>query len=71
GLEFETADRFGAEIEAAGGYAAWEAQMSADPGRWVFRLRVALLIAEAAVRHGAGHPPGSPGRTAGPGPSRS
>jgi hypothetical protein len=57
GLEFETADRFGAEIEAAGSYAAWEAQMSADPGRWVFRLRVALLIAEAAVRCGAGHPP--------------
>jgi len=55
GLEFETADRFGAEIEAAGGYAAWEAQMSADPGRWVLRLRVALLIAEAAVRYGAGH----------------
>jgi len=38
GLEFETADALGAEIEAAGGYAAWEAQMSADPGRWVLRL---------------------------------
>jgi len=61
GLEFETADRFGAEIEAAGSYAAWETQMSADPGRWVFRLRVALLIAEAAVRYGAGQPPGRPG----------
>ena len=56
GLEFETADRFGAEIEAAGGYAAWETQMSADPRRWVFRLEVALLIAEAAVRYGAGRP---------------
>lgn len=56
GLEFETADRFGAEIEAAGSYAAWEAQMSADPRRWVFRLKVALLIAEAAARHGAGSP---------------
>lgn len=52
GLEFETADRFGPEIEAAGSYEAWEAQMSADPARWVFRLRVALLIAEAAVRYG-------------------
>ena len=52
GLEFETADRFVPEIEAAGGYAAWEAQMSADPQRWAFRLKVALLIAEAAVRHG-------------------
>ncbi|NIV34750.1 MAG: hypothetical protein GWN58_36420 [Anaerolineae bacterium] len=52
GLEFETADRFGAEIEAAGGYDAWEAEMSADPARWTYRLRVALLIAEAAVRYG-------------------
>ena len=52
GLEFETADRFGAEIKAAGSYDAWEAEMSADPARWAFRLRVALLIAEAAVRYG-------------------
>jgi hypothetical protein len=52
GLEFETADRFGPEIEAKGGYETWEAQMSADPARWAFRLRVALLIAEAATRYG-------------------
>jgi hypothetical protein len=52
GLEFETADRFGAEIEAAGSYEAWEAEMSADPARWAHRLRVAQLIAEAAVRYG-------------------
>lgn len=52
GLEFETADRFGAEIEAAGSYDAWEAEMNADPARWVYRLRVALLIAEAAMRYG-------------------
>jgi hypothetical protein len=52
GLEFETADRFAAEIEAAGSYAAWEAEMSADPARWVFRMRLALLIAEAIVRYG-------------------
>ena len=52
GLEFETSDRFGPEIEAAGSYGAWEAQMSADPARWAFRLKVALLIAEAAVRYG-------------------
>ncbi len=54
GLEFETADCFGREIEAAGGYEAWEAQMSSDPRRWAFRLQVALMIAEAAVRYGAG-----------------
>ena len=52
GLEFETADRFGPEIEAAGSYAGWEAQMSVNPEQWVFRLRIALMIAEAAVRCG-------------------
>ncbi len=52
GLEFETADRFGPEIESAGSYEAWQAQVSADPTRWAFRLRVALLIAEAAIRYG-------------------
>lgn len=51
GLEFETADRFGPEIEAAGGYAAWLARMEADPRRWAFRLQVAHLIAEAVARH--------------------
>jgi hypothetical protein len=52
GLEFETADRFGAEIEAAGSYEAWQAQISADPHRWVFRARLALMIAEAVIRYG-------------------
>ncbi len=50
GLEFETADRFGPEIEVAGGYEAWVAAMSTDPHRWVFRARLALMIAEAALR---------------------
>jgi hypothetical protein len=52
GTEFETADRFGPEIEAAGSYPAGVEQMSADPRRWVFRLRVALQIADAVVRYG-------------------
>ena len=52
GLEFETADRFATEIEAAGSYEAWEAEMSADPARWAFRLRLATLIAETIVRYG-------------------
>jgi hypothetical protein len=52
GLEFETADRFTAEIEAAGSYEAWEAEMGADPARWAFRLKLATLIAEAIVRYG-------------------
>jgi hypothetical protein len=54
GLEFETADRFGPEIEAGGGYEPWEARMSANADQWVFRLKVALMIAEAAVRYGPG-----------------
>jgi hypothetical protein len=52
GLEFETADRFALEIEASGGYKAWEDAMNANPEQWVFRLRIALMIAEAAVRYG-------------------
>jgi hypothetical protein len=52
GLEFETADRFGPEIEALGSYGSWEARMSASPDQWVFRLRVALMIAEATVHYG-------------------
>jgi hypothetical protein len=51
GLEFETADRFAPEIQSAGSYQAWEAQMNADPKRCAFRLRVAYLIAEAVVRY--------------------
>jgi hypothetical protein len=54
GLEFETADRFEPEIEAAGGYQAWEAQISAEPGRWAYRLQVAQLIADAVVRYSGG-----------------
>lgn len=53
GLEFETADRFGPEIEAAGGYEAWEAKINAEPERWVFRAELALMIARAVVRYGA------------------
>jgi hypothetical protein len=51
GLEFETADRYGPEIEAAGGYAAWLARVEADPHRWAFRLQVAYHIAAAIARH--------------------
>lgn len=52
GLEFETADRYGPEIEALGGYEQWAAHMSASPEQWILRLRIALLIAESAVRYG-------------------
>jgi hypothetical protein len=53
GLEFETADRFRAEIESAGSYEAWVAQMSADPERWVLRMKLAQMIAEAIIRYGS------------------
>ncbi len=53
GLEFETADRFGPEIEAAGGYEAWEVEINADPERWLFRAELALMIAQAVVRYGS------------------
>jgi hypothetical protein len=53
GLEFETADRYAPEIEAAGGYEAWLSVMESDPGRWAFRLRVAVLIADAALHAAA------------------
>lgn len=52
GLEFETADRFAPEIKAAGGYNAWAAQRNSDPGQWVYRGRLALMIAEAIVAYG-------------------
>ncbi len=52
GLEFETADRYGPEIERAGGYTAWEAHTCAQPEIWSFRLRIAWLIAEAVLRYG-------------------
>ncbi len=51
GLEFETADRYGPEIEAAGGYEAWVRQVSAEPARWAFRLQVAHLISDAIMRY--------------------
>jgi hypothetical protein len=54
GLEFETADRYAPEIEAAGGYAAWLRDVESDPGRWAFRLRVAMLIADAALHTAVG-----------------
>ena len=56
GLEFETGDRFGPEIEASGGYEAWLAQIDAEPERWVFRAELALMIARTVVRWKEGHP---------------
>jgi len=50
GLEFETADRYQAEIARAGGLERWLEAQSSRPELWVHRLRVACEIAEAALR---------------------
>lgn len=50
GLEFETPDRHGPNIEAAGGLTAWMEMMNADPQRWSHRLRLAAEIAAVAAR---------------------
>jgi len=49
GLEFETADRYGDQVAAAGGLDAWMAQLDADPQRWVERLDVARVEVAAAL----------------------
>jgi hypothetical protein len=49
GLEFETADRFGDQIEQAGGLANWIAQLDRSPQQWAFRLELARIEVESAV----------------------
>jgi hypothetical protein len=50
GLEFETPDCLGPEIEALGGLGAWRKAMNADPKQWSRRLGLATEIAKAAAR---------------------
>jgi hypothetical protein len=54
GLEFETPDRFGEEIAAAGGLERWLAQLDADPRQWAMRLDLARVEVEAAVPYTRG-----------------
>jgi hypothetical protein len=49
GLEFETADRYGDEVAAAGGIAPWLAQLDADPHQWIQRLNMARVEVEALL----------------------
>src|SRR5262249_28332832 len=49
GLEFETADRYGDEVAAAGGIAPWLARLDADPREWVKRLDMARVEVEALL----------------------
>jgi hypothetical protein len=48
GLEFETADRFAAEV-AADGYAAWLDRLENDPQEWAFRFDLARVEIEALL----------------------
>ena len=51
GLEFETADRYGDEVAAAGGLEQWIARLDADPRRWAQRLDLARIEVEAMVAY--------------------
>jgi hypothetical protein len=54
GLEFETPDRFPAEVAQAGGVAQWSEQLDDDPQHWAARLELARIEVEAMlpfVRH--------------------
>lgn len=54
GLEFETADRFGDEVTAAGGLERWLARIDADPRQWEFRLELARVEVAAAAPYAHG-----------------
>jgi hypothetical protein len=47
GLEFETADRFGEAIAAAGGRTQWMDRLDADPRAWAMRLELARIEVES------------------------
>lgn len=51
GLEFETPDRFGPEIAAAGGLAAWLNRIDGDAGQWAYRLDLARVEVEAIAAY--------------------
>lgn len=49
GLEFETADRYGDQVAAAGGLEQWMAGLDADARQWAFRLELARIEVEALL----------------------
>jgi hypothetical protein len=44
GLEFETPDRFPAEVAQAGSVAQWSEQLDDDPQYWTARLELAAML---------------------------
>jgi len=57
GLEYETADRYSAEVAAAGGQAAWLEELDADLRRWAYRLEMARLHVQAMASGAASGAP--------------
>ena len=49
GLEFETPDRFPAEVAQAGGVAQWSEQLDDDPQHWAARLELARIEVAAML----------------------
>lgn len=49
GLEFETPDRFSAEVAQAGGVQAWREELDDDPQHWVHRLELARIEVAAML----------------------
>ncbi len=54
GLEFETADRFPAEVAQAGGVTQWSEQLDDDPQHWATRLELARIEVAAMLRFTTG-----------------
>lgn len=50
GMEFETADRFGDEVETLGGVSQWmEQRLDLNPREWFHRLQLACIEVEAML----------------------
>jgi hypothetical protein len=49
GLEFETPDRFAAEVAHAGSVAQWSEQLDDDPQHWAMRLELARIEVAAML----------------------
>ena len=49
GLEFETADRFPAEVVQAGGLPQWIDRLDGDPQGWAMRLELARIEVDAMI----------------------
>jgi hypothetical protein len=57
GLEYETADRYGDQIAAAGGIAAWHAARNADIHHWQQRISYITQVADAIAQRGSSRQP--------------